>query len=292
MPLNASVSGCYARAVHRWLAWSIPWLAIVATLWPLTAADAERVRSEGRPDSEDRATVREGVPRTPAPDAPAAEKASTGDAEAGAPPHDPGTAATPAAARALRILDRVERRLAETRYQHQTVVAEWRGLYAWDCSGMVTWVLERSARGARKRILSDRPVARDYVEIIENSPTRNPYKGWSKVRDVEQVRPGDLFAWKRPRAWPRDDETGHVGFVLERPRSAPGHHRAYLLRIADATSVPHQDDTRDREGPGGYGRGTLLVTVDAQGQPVAYGWYGTDSHGVVPTHMAFGRVHY
>jgi hypothetical protein len=266
---------------------------MVATLWPLTAADAEHVRAGGRPESDAPATVRgeEARDRSVAPaDGEPANAEATGSASH--PPHDRGTPATPAAARVLRILDRVDRRLSDTRYQHQTVVAEWRGLYAWDCSGMVTWVLERAARGARKRILSDRPVARDYYEIITNSSTRAPYKGWTRVRDIDALRPGDVFAWKRPRTWPRDDETGHVGFVLERPRPAPGHHRAYLLRIADATSVPHQHDTRDTEGSGGFGRGTLLVTVDAAGQPLAYGWYGTESRGVVPAPMAFGRVHY
>jgi hypothetical protein len=269
--------------------WSVLGLAAAVVLWPLTAADAEQVRSESSPASEHGVAVREPVPED---DVDASDAPPEADVAVAPDAHRVGEPQTPAAARVLKVLDRIGRRLDETRYQHQTVVAEWRGLYAWDCSGMVTWVLERAARGARNRILSDRPVARDFVEIIENSPTRTSYKGWSKLRSIDDVHPGDVFAWKRPRTWPRDDETGHVGFVLERPRPAPGHHRAHLVRIADATSVPHQDDTRDADGRGGFGQGTLLVTVDAEGSPVAYGWYGTDSRGVVPTHITFGRVHH
>jgi hypothetical protein len=286
------------RAVRSWLPWYIPALALSASLWPLTAADAEQVRSAPARASNGDATTRQDAPdakRAPSP-APRAHASATSarsrSAVAVGDILDPGEPQTPAAERVMRVLRRLERSVRETRYQHQTVVVEWRGLYAWDCSGMVSWVLEQAAPGALKRIISPRPVARDFVEIMENSPTRTSFKGWSKVPRIEDVRPGDVFAWKRPRSWPRDDETGHVGFVLERAQPAPGHHRAYLLRIADATSVPHQDDSRPADGVGGYGTGTLLVTVDAKGRPVAYGWYGTESRGVVPTHMAFGRVHY
>ncbi|MFW5924521.1 MAG: hypothetical protein ACOCV4_00025 [Myxococcota bacterium] len=284
----------------------LPLLGATLALGPLTGADAEQVRpSEHDPRARRMDTgagtgtgeaVEVGTGTGDAVEVGAGTE--TGDAvEAGsavseeARVPDRGDPATRASARVLRVLDRIERRVRETRYQHRTVVAEWRGLYAWDCSGMVTWVLERSARGARNRILSNRPVARDYVEIIENSPPRGSYKGWQKLDHIEDLRPGDLFAWKRPRDWPRQN-TGHVGFVLARPRPVPGDPTAYTVRIVDATSVPHEDDTRDGAGDGGFGEGTLLFTVDPEGKPVAYGWHGTRTRGVVPTHIAFGRVHH
>ncbi|MFW6049586.1 MAG: hypothetical protein ACODAU_00345 [Myxococcota bacterium] len=285
----------------RW--WILAAALAALGVWPLAAVDAERVPARAglgglEPVEESFATSGDPARRTGGADAPRPaprHEGSHGDpiAAAPAPPAvpQPDEPATPAAARVLRLLDRVDRRVEQTRYQHQTFVAEWRGLYAWDCSGMVNWVLERAARGARNRILSVRPVARDYVEIIESSPLRGSYKGWQKIAHIEDLRPGDLFAWKRPRNWPRDD-TGHVGFVLARPRPVPGHHRAYRVRVADATSVPHENDTREEDGAGGFGRGTMLFTVDDGGSPVAYGWYGASSDGVVPTHVAFGRVHY
>lgn len=50
---------------------------------------------------------------------------------------------TDAARRALEVLARVESSVRETRYEHRTRVREREGLYLWDCSGMVDWVLSR-----------------------------------------------------------------------------------------------------------------------------------------------------
>lgn len=199
--------------------------------------------------------------------------------------------ATPAALRVLRVLDRIERRLQRTGYQHRTVVRERRGVYYWDCSGMVAWVLERVAPHARRGLFAQRPVAEFFYDTIVNAREQRPWRGWTHVRDLRRARPGDVFAWKRPEGWPPRN-TGHVGFLLEVPKPAPGRERAYAVRIADATSIPHQNDTRSATGEGGYGKGTMLFTLDAEGRPTAYGWRGVHSRRVVETDIAIGRVHY
>ncbi len=190
--------------------------------------------------------------------------------------------------RVLGVLDRVRTRLRSTRYQHVTRVREAQGLYAWDCSGMAAWILARSAPGALRAIGRERPVARDFHRVIERAPTDRSRAGWRRLAHIADARPGDVFAWLRPPDWPRRN-TGHVGFVLEPPERALRYRDAWLVRIADATSVPHQSDTRAYPGPGGFGSGTILFVTDGQGQPIAYGWHGLNSRRVVPTRIVFGR---
>lgn len=257
-------------------------LALTATtglaLWGLdaTASPAEAEKVEGR-----------GTPaRTAPPEVLAPEIALPL-------PPEPGPEATPpgsrAAGRVLEVLGRIRGRLRRTRYQHPTVVRERQGLYAWDCSGMAAWILRRSAPGALGAIHRERPVARDFHRIISRSPTDRARRSWRRLAHIEEARPGDVFAWLRPPDWPRRN-TGHVGFVVEAPRRVPRIADAYTVRIADATSVPHQHDTRSWPGDGGFGTGTILFMTDGRGQATAYGWYGSESRGVVPTTIVFGRV--
>lgn len=199
----------------------------------------------------------------------------------GAPP-PPGS---PAAGRVIATLERVEARLRTTRYQHRTAVNEARGDYRWDCSGMATWVLARSAPRARRSLGSGRPVARTFARTIARAPTERAQRGWRQLDHVAEVRPGDVLAWERPPAM-RSRNTGHVAFVVNAPVEV--HEGVWALRILDSTSLAHQDDTR-RPGASGTGRGTMTFAVDADGRAEAYGWVGTRSMGYIETPVRFGR---
>jgi hypothetical protein len=154
---------------------------------------------------------------------------------------------------------------------------------------MAAWVLRRAAPRALSAVEAERPVARDFHQVIARagtSPARTP---WHRLPSIESVRPGDVFAWLRPPKWPSHN-TGHVGFVLsraERVALVPG---AYAVRVVDATSLPHQNDTRPVDGVGGFGEGTLLFMTDEAGRPTAYGWFGTESRAVVLTKIVLGRL--
>jgi len=201
----------------------------------------------------------------------------------------PSTPANHRAARVLKLLERIERTVKETRYEHRTTIRSREGIYYWDCSAMAAYILAKVAPEARKALTRERPVARDFYQVIRQAPTRGAHEGWRRLRRITDVRPGDVFAWKRPKDFPSKN-TGHVGFVLEAPIPAPGREDAYLVRIADATSLPHGDDTRDPEGEGGFGHGTILFTTDGDGHGTAYGWFGARSRGVIETPIAFGRL--
>ena len=201
----------------------------------------------------------------------------------------PAEPATEAAARVMETLEGIRSNLQETRYQHRTVVNERRGRYLWDCSGMADWVLARTAPRAHRELRRERPVASTFFRVIDRAPTDEARRGWRKLPHMEDARPGDVFAWLRPPDWPRRN-TGHVGFVIDRPRPVPRWPGYYSVRIADATSVPHQDDSRSWPGEGGYGEGTIVWMTDGSGTASAYGWHGIFSRGVVETRAVFGRV--
>lgn len=193
-----------------------------------------------------------------------------------------------AGARILATLAAVRTSLRETRYEHATRVNAKRGLYLWDCSGMAAWILQRAAPSAIAALGKDRPVARDFYRAIARSPLGRARGGWQRLGGIADARPGDVIAWLRPEGW-NSPNTGHVAFLLEQPLEIPGHPGTWAVRIADATSFGHQDDTRP-QGEGGYGEGTLLVLTGANGQAIAYGWYGTESDAVLVTSIVFGRV--
>ncbi|MBL4683095.1 MAG: hypothetical protein JKY37_00785 [Nannocystaceae bacterium] len=197
--------------------------------------------------------------------------------------------ATKAAAKILALRERITDSLTETKYQHRTVVRRDEGVYLWDCSGMVAWMLRRAAPAARKALDKGRPVARDFYRHIRRTPTKRARNGWRRIDHIDDVRPGDVFAWQRPPNF-KSKSTGHVGFAVESPQPVARWPGAYTLRILDATSLLHDDDTRPEGGEGGWGEGTILFMTDGHGHGTAYGWFGERSRGVIETEIVFGRL--
>lgn len=197
--------------------------------------------------------------------------------------------ATRSARKVLELQASIRASLTHTAYRHRTKIDRSEGFYEWDCSAMVGWFLRKVAPQARKAMNKGRPVARDFHRQIARAPTKRPKQGWQRLRHIEDVRPGDLFAWVRPPDFPSRN-TGHTGFALAPAEPVPGLPGAYTLRILDATSYPHDQDTRDPDGEGGIGEGTILFLVNEDGRGVGYGWFGARSRGVIATDIVFGRV--
>lgn len=199
--------------------------------------------------------------------------------------------ATRAGERVLRELAEIERTLVRTRYQHRIAVNRRRGTYYWDCSLMVHWVLRRAApRSVRHLRDVDRALAAHFVRAIERAPEDGYRRGWQRIGHIRDVRPGDVFAWRRPEGFPSRN-TGHVGFVLRQPQPVPGLPNGWVVRVADATRSFHQNDARAAgAGDGGFGVGTLAFLTDGEGRGTHYGWHGTYSQGYVVTPILFGRV--
>jgi hypothetical protein len=198
--------------------------------------------------------------------------------------------ATRAGVRVLEVIAQIAETVRETSYQARTQVSVADGAYHWDCSGMAAWIIRRAAPEALKGTRSPRPVARDFVAAIERAPAARPKSGWQRIDDIANVMPGDVFAWRRPRGMPSKN-TGHVGFVVERPLRVPAIPGAWAVRIADSTRGYHQNDARVNDEDGGFGIGTLLFLADERGRVTQYGWSGTRSEWYVVTPVVFGRLH-
>jgi hypothetical protein len=175
----------------------------------------------------------------------------------------------------MRRLGRVAETLTESEYSYGLSVNEQRGVYRFDCSGMVQWVLRRSAPIAASTMahgLPQRPLARDFQRRIARAPRDRERGGWRRIARIADLAPGDVVAWVKP-AEIDSPNTGHVAFVLLPPALAPGYENAYLVRIADSSRLLHDDDTR--VGRSGFGFGTILLVADPDnGVPTAYGWVG------------------
>ena len=189
----------------------------------------------------------------------------------------------------MQTLGKMTETLTESVYSHGTRVDERRGSYAFDCSGMAIWVLGKAnPRAARSvaRGLGGRPLARDFQRRLSRAPIDAARDGWSRVARVQDAAPGDVLAWIKP-AIIDSPNTGHVAFIVLSPQRLPGYENAFLVRIADSTSLLHDADTR--VGRSGFGLGTILLVTNPQtGAPEAYGWVGT-RYRVFETAIAIGR---
>lgn len=203
---------------------------------------------------------------------------------------DPGAPATKATLRLLELAEAIDDTRTDTIYSHGTRVRRSEGVYHFDCSGMINWMLKRVDKQALEALDRDRPVAATYVRTIQRAPTHRGRHGWQQIADIEDVEPGDLFAWRRPADWPKGGNTGHVGIVIARPVAVAHIENAYVVRVIDSTRWKHQDDTRGADETG-FGMGTLLFMTDDDGQPIGYGWHGSDSSGFYRTDVVFGRIH-
>ncbi|HTM22240.1 MAG TPA: hypothetical protein VL172_17090 [Kofleriaceae bacterium] len=200
----------------------------------------------------------------------------------------PGQAASPAAARVVKVLLALRDGVRTTRYQHTTVIHRKDGFYGWDCSGMASWILGRSSTRAFAALRGGRAAAIDFYNLIARAPVAKRKRGWQRLAHVSEARPGDLFAFPRSPV-SQSPVTGHVGFLVETPYPVPGVPGMYAVRVVDSTSYPHQHDSRG-DTTTGFGFGTMVFMTDDTGEAVAYGWYGMQSRWLMPTHILFGRV--
>lgn len=192
------------------------------------------------------------------------------------------------------VLAGIDASLRTTRYVHATHVDEAAGRFDFDCSGMAAWVLARSAPAAQgavaRRNGRGRPVASDYFDVIAQAPTARGDAGWLRLAHARDLRSGDLIVWRRPQAI-TSSNTGHVLFVVAAPQRIDREGRRFLVRIADATSIPHGDDTRPRLHASGFGYGTIALFLDQpEGEVVAYGWQGVATRIDFRTPIVMGRA--
>src|SRR6185503_3926276 len=106
------------------------------------------------------------------------------------------------------------------------------------------------------------------------------------VSRAQDAKPSDVIAWIKPPIVPSPN-TGHVAFIVHKPVPVASRPGTYLVRVADSTSLLHDDDTR--EGRTGFGFGTIVVLADANSDaPTGFGWAGL-RFWTFQTPIAIGR---
>ncbi|MBN1605111.1 MAG: hypothetical protein JW940_00685 [Polyangiaceae bacterium] len=190
----------------------------------------------------------------------------------------------------MRSIRAMTRGMKQTRYVHGIDVHVNKGYYAFDCSGMVDFLLSRAAPLARRTVrrgLVSRPLSADFVRTLERIRPGTERGGWLRVAQVEQARPGDVIAWIKPKIV-RSVNTGHVGILVLAPRLREKGDTAYLVRIADASRLRHQDDTRKAHD--GFGMGTILIQTNlASGAPTGFSFAGSRARNAWGTRIVIGR---
>jgi hypothetical protein len=190
----------------------------------------------------------------------------------------------------MRGLWRLKSNMRTTTYVHGIDVDVKRGHYAFDCSGMVDWLLRDSAPVAHRSLrqnLDYRPLARDFVNRVARMEPGATQGGWKRVARVADARPGDIIAWLKPKIV-KSKNTGHVAVVIQSPRLRSAYDTAYLVRVADSSRLAHEDDSRN--GRGGFGYGTILVeTNPATGAPSGFSFAGSRASHAFGTKVVIGR---
>ncbi|HKX11849.1 MAG TPA: hypothetical protein VJP40_01760 [bacterium] len=197
----------------------------------------------------------------------------------------PAASLPTASAKVLADVALIEKKLKTSVYNANTKVDLLKGNFEFDCSGMVDWILERSAPTAFAELKAERPRVIEYVKALKAIPANQPSAGWRRIAKIADAEPGDIVAWPTPDWYP-SSATGHMGILVAAPEAVDG---GFLLRLADSTSYPHGDDSR--EGGTGFGYGTVLITVDAKtGAGTGQGWTGRHSYNtVLETPIYVGR---
>lgn len=216
----------------------------------------------------------------------------------GGPPIYAAAIATPPAP----LLEEAKRELRNARstaYTHSTNVDEEEGVFEFDCSGFVDYVLRLRAPDALAAIPigpKGRVRAEDFVSYFR-ALDESSAAPWMRVDRVAGLRAGDVVAWLRA-ADSESKSTGHVAIVSSPPTciardeatSAIGGVEEWLVRVVDSTEFPHADDSREEAHAKGLGEGTIGLVVDESGAPVGYRWKGGVSRKAHATTIALARL--
>lgn len=160
-----------------------------------------------------------------------------------------------------------------------------------DCSGFVSFVLNKVAAKHYDVVHKFEqgppyPQAKGYAEFFASLPEDMAQNGWRKLNSYNELRRGDIIAWKNPRSGEAGHtNTGHVMIVAKRPEAVSEDtvHRRRIrfvsIPVIDSSSVDHfkPEKLPPRAGQthrNGLGKGDVRIILDSQGNAIGY-WEGT-----------------
>lgn len=179
--------------------------------------------------------------------------------------------------------------LMATHYQHDSDIDAASGIYDTDCSGFVSFVVQTARSDAYQELQAatntERALAGSYVTFIQGITSAQPQ--WTRIHHAKYLAAGDIIAWLIP-AGVQSDDTGHV-MLVEHDPTISGNEAT--VPIVDSTDTGHGDaDPRSPSDPSGVGRGTIVLTLDADGEPTGYRWSTDSDSPAYATTVVMARV--
>ncbi len=180
--------------------------------------------------------------------------------------------------------------LTSSRYEHQAMMDENKGIYALDCSSFMGHLLKKVSPKAYEALPIDaphkRPRAKNFYDFLVALPEEKVYHDWIHLSTFSAVEKGDIIVWKYDQSLGKKD-TGHVVMVYEKPlKEKEGRYKVVVL---DSSKGTHADDSRAHKKEGGIGTGTMWFHVDKDDKPI--GLYWSDRSSKMSQHrIVLGRV--
>lgn len=193
----------------------------------------------------------------------------------------PPPPATPGYQALLGEVHRIQVGEKSTKYSHTTMVDETTFTYDVDCSGFTNYALQRVAPDVFQNLVThygSRPVAEDYVHMIENHAGEGRWTAVSKVTDLVA---GDIVTWLEPPT-SKSSNTGHVMVVAKTPYLVSGSTDYHVL-VIDSTESAHGGSMDIRTGSQtGVGEGIIILHTNSSKAPIGYYW-STDPNSPLQT---------
>jgi hypothetical protein len=198
-----------------------------------------------------------------------------------------------------------------TQYNHKYTETPPKFFY-YDCVGFTGYTVRTATPTAWNTLVSKLNLRKGYVptpyafETFMNGLDTTPQPGWQSVATIQDVKPGDIFAWQ-PMAGGvvKTTAVGHSVIPLTTPTAIPGSsNKRWELVVMDSTAGGHGPlDTRKPNNPlsqrnapihtasgaiqaSGLGIGTIVLDTDSGGSVTAVEW----SVGARPEPIQFGAA--
>lgn len=193
---------------------------------------------------------------------------------------------------ALRLAESIFDRATVVRYLHRDVPAA-RQINSGpdeivqvrtDCSGFISYLVKSVAPRHYAAVRAREPgcsypQAKIWARFFTSLDTDRPYDGWIRVKSWQDLKPGDIVAWKEGKA--NSSNTGHVMMVVNQPSNVQQENgfRFVSVPVIDASSVyhfppEHLPPKAYQKHRNGLGVGCIRIILSEEDVPIGY-WEGT-----------------
>jgi hypothetical protein len=185
------------------------------------------------------------------------------------------------------LASRTYRTMTSTSYSHAYTESTSTGVYDFDCVGAVDWFLSQAAPAAKTAMAKAEKIRTGYVptpaKMYAYLSSKRSKKNFTRVRQVSNIQPGDVFILDGGTAHDGNPFVGHAMIAASGPLLLSDGGSAVV--VYDSTGDPHgADDSRrwdtramaSQANPdtlhSGLGFGTIEVHPSSGGAPTRMSW--------------------